>query len=277
MVGREVHLDLDRGGLVALVGDLEVEGGVTALGGLALRLDADVRGGGPGEQQDGGRGDAGGDGDTGDADGVHGRNHSTEEEEHAGRGRHGRSTRGCAGARVRGARDGSTTPRPVREESGPARRRAARELPGRPVPDGGPSRAVGAGVASGCEGGTRGRRPAPDHQVLAEGLRWPVPVRRRPCAGRAGRTRSCSRAPARRARTSASAARRERSRAPAANSWAPYAESRASRKRAASPRRSSQPAASAASRCARNIGSAGSSAVTEAYTDATPDPPSCTR
>ncbi len=57
MVGREVDLQLHGGGVVPLVGDLEVDGRVATLGGLALRLHTHVGGGGNGEQDDpGGRG-----------------------------------------------------------------------------------------------------------------------------------------------------------------------------------------------------------------------------
>ncbi len=82
------------------------------------------------------------------------------------------------------------------------------------------------------------------------------------------------RSPARNARTRASAARRDRSRAPAASAWAPWAESRARANRAISPRRSSQPVASATRTWARSICGLGSIAVTAAQTCAKPEAPS---
>ncbi len=64
VVGGQGDLDLHGGGVVPLVGHLEVHRGEAALGGLSLRLDGDVGVRGRGQQQDGRRGQPAGDGEA---------------------------------------------------------------------------------------------------------------------------------------------------------------------------------------------------------------------
>src|SRR5690606_34941347 len=70
VLGREGHLHLGGGGVVTLVGHLEVDDRVAALRGLALGLHADVRGRGGGQGENGDTGDGAGGGESGS---LHGR------------------------------------------------------------------------------------------------------------------------------------------------------------------------------------------------------------